>query len=968
MNSRRIAFAAVALAGLLAAAAPRAVDFQREVRPLLSNSCFTCHGFDAQARMADLRLDTREGAFASRKSGALIVPGNPQASLLYQRIAAASPAKRMPPAYSHKAALTAAQQDTIKRWIAEGAAWKEHWSYIAPSRPAPPAVRNTAWIRTPVDAFVLARLESAGLTPAAEADRRTLARRVTLDLTGLPPTPAEVEAFVKDVSADAYNKLVDRLLASPHYGEHRGRYWLDAARYADTHGIHNDNYREMWPYRDWVIAAFNRNMPFDQFTIDQIAGDLMPNRTIDQQIASGFHRCNVTTAEGGSIDEEVLAMYAKDRVDTTGQVFLGLTIGCATCHDHKFDPIMQRDFYAMAAFFRNTTQPAMDGNIAQTPPVIIVPQEGDRGAWEALTAKRTRLANELQTAAKPMEPAQTMTAAQPVAGEVDRAAFGGVGPFTIAIRFEMPVTDAKPIRLIGKADKKDHNRGWMLDVDGAVPVFKLNGDQDQQATIRGSQKLQPGSMNHLVISHDGAPDGGGLVLFVNGKPGQSGNIYRIVKGSITNNEPVTTHEAVREARFFSRVLSGDEARLLALWPTSLWDISTDLLYQYALVHEASDYRERAAELAQVDRDLREMRRRNPVTHVMQEKADSMPVARVLYRGAYDQPREEVTPAVPGLLPPIPENLPKNRLGLAKWMVAADNPLMARVTVNRFWQELFGTGLVKTVDDFGSQGEAPSHPELLDWLAVEFRESGWNVKQFMRLLVTSNAYRQAAISTPEKIQKDPDNRLMSRGPRFRMDAEMVRDYALASSGLLNSTIGGPSVKPYQPDGIWEAVAMDSSDTRFYKRDGGDKLYRRSMYTFWKRSAPPPSMDTFNAPTREACTVRRERTNTPLQALVTMNDVQFVEAARVLAETSLHAKDPVAEMAARVLARPLQPQERKVLDRALASYRAQYTASPASATKLAHAGEKPADQKFEAVDVAAHTMLANLLLNLDEALAK
>ncbi len=943
------------------AAAP--VDFQREVRPILSNACFSCHGFDSQSRMANLRLDTRQGAFAA----GVIVPGNPEGSRLYQRVAHQNPARRMPPPSSHKT-LTPAQQDTIRRWIAEGAPWKEHWAYVAPSRPGIPAVQNANWVRNPVDAFVLARLEAAGLAPAPEASSRTLARRLSLDLTGLPPKPADVDAFAKDTSPDAYENYVDRLLASQQYGEHRARYWLDAARYADTHGIHNDNYREMWPYRDWVIAAFNRNMPFDQFTVEQIAGDLLPNRTIDQQIASGFHRCNVTTAEGGSIDEEVLAMYAKDRVDTTGAVFLGLTIGCATCHDHKFDPITQRDFYSMAAFFRNTTQPAMDGNIAQTPPVIVVPQNAsERDAWDRLTAQRKALDAEPEPFA--LTPASAINP-KPLEGEVDRANFSGDGPFSISMWFDMPASDKGSIRIIAKADKKDRNRGWIFDIDDGVPVIKLIGDRDQQATIRSSVKVKPGTRNHFVIAHDGAADGGGLILWVNGRPGQSGNIYRTVKGSVRNRQAVSAaHAAASDLRFYNRVLRDDEARLLALWPSAHDEyISTEALYQYALVHTDNPARRRMIDLAKADAEIRGLRRRNPVTHVMQEKADSMPVAHILYRGAYDQPRDLVTPAVPGLLPPLPESYPKNRLGLARWLVQPDHPLLARVTVNRFWQELFGTGIVKTADDFGSQGEAPSHPELLDWLAVEFRESGWDVKKLIRLMVMSNAYRQSAEAAPDKLQKDPENRLLSRGPRFRMDAEMVRDYALAASGLLVGTIGGPSVKPYQPEGIWEAVAMDSSDTRFYKRDAGDKLYRRSLYTFWKRSAPPPSMDAFNAPTREACTVRRERTNTPLQALVTMNDIQFVEAARYLAQTSLRAKDPVADMASRVLARPLEPSERAILDRALQTYRKQFTQAPAEASKLAKAGEKPADPKLEAVEVAAHAMLANLMLNLDEVLSK
>jgi len=941
-----------------------AVDFQKEVKPILSNACFSCHGFDAKSRMAGLRLDNKEGAFSIRKSGAVIVPGKPDASLLLQRVLHTDPARQMPPSYSHKS-LTAAQKDTLRRWIAEGAPWKEHWSFRAPERPALPvgAAAN------PIDRFIVAKLAASGLALNADADRRTLARRATLDLTGLPPTPADVDAFVNDASPEAYANLLDRLFASPHYGEHRARYWLDAARYADTHGIHNDNYREMWPDRDWVIQAFNKNMPFDRFTLEQIAGDLMPNRTIDQQIASGFHRCNATTAEGGSIDDEVLAMYAKDRADTTGAVFLGLTIGCATCHDHKFDPITQKDFYAMTAFFRNTTQAAMDGNIAQTPPVIHVPSsQRDREFSLTFLEKRKQLAaqiDSMRAQAKAYPPLTTELKLD----EVETFSGQG-GAFSIAGRFTMPLdAEKKNIRVFAKSDKKDRNRGWRVDVESGVAIVRLNGDRDQEATVRAPEatRFTAGSTHHIAISHDGAGDGGGLTLFVDGRAGQFGNVYRSAKGSTTKDVPVEIGEKVRGVKFFDRMLLEDESRWLASSAENPDDLEALRLYE--LIRGDALYRRTARDFAAMDAEMLRIRRQSPVTHVMQEKADTMPMARILHRGAYDQPRDQVEPAVPGMLPPIPAGAPKNRMGLARWLIAPENPLMSRVTVNRFWQELFGTGLVKTPDDFGSQGEAPSHPELLDWLAVEFRESGWNVQKLLRLMLTSKAYRQASVATALKLQKDPENRLISRGPRFRMDAEMVRDYALASSGLLVPTIGGPSVKPYQPEGVWEEVAMTSSDTRIYKRDTGDKLYRRSLYTFWKRSAPPPAMDAFNAPTREQCTVRRERTNTPLQALVTMNDTQFVEAARMLAERSLAKADPLKEIAASVLTRPLTAQERTILDRALKTYRERYKAKPAAARQLIEkSGDKKADPSLDAIELASYTMVANLVLNLDETLVK
>ena len=976
---------------LLASGDLAALDFQKDVRPILSNACYSCHGFDAKTRMAGLRLDTREGAFTPRKSGTPIVPGNPQASLLYQRIVSPSDAKRMPPEYSHKT-LTAAQKETLRRWIAAGAPWQQHWSFTTPVRPNLPPVRQTAWIRNPIDRFILARLEATALSPAAPADRRTLARRVSLDLTGLPPSPADVDAFLRDPAPNAYEKLVDRLLASPHYGEHRARYWLDAARYGDTHGIHVDNYREMWPYRDWVIQAFNSNMPFDRFTTEQIAGDLLPNRTRSQQIASGFHRCNVTTAEAGSIDDEVLAMYAKDRVDTTGSVFLGLTIGCATCHDHKFDPILQRDFYSMSAFFRNTTQEPLDGNIAQTPPVIVVPAQADEARWDALpdlikrqeaTVKSLR-ANPWQqgevTSQTPLEPAAEVPVAQA------DSLFDGARSFTISVTFKMPA-EKGDFCLLGKTDREKKN-GLQIDFDQGTVIARLAGKDGEAVAVVAPKeaKLEPGTWNHLALSYEGSLDGGALVLHLNGRPGQRGNIYRKVKGTWVNSARFQypgdgrrnfKGGSISDLRLYNRVLRDDEVELVRQWSNVLEAASKpepqrseadrQALHLYHLIHHDTQYRAAAAELAALQFEQRTLRRRSPTTLVMDEKKDQEPFAHILHRGAYDQPRDKVSPATPSFLPAL-ATAPRNRLGLAEWLISPENPLTARVAVNRYWQEIFGIGLVKTADDFGAQGEAPSHPELLDWLAVEFRESGWDTKKLIRLLVTSNAYQQAALVTPLKRAKDPDNRLLSRGPRFRMDAEMIRDYALAASGLLVPTIGGPSVKPYQPDGIWETVAMLGSDTRFYTRDSGDKLYRRSLYTFLKRSAPPPNMDAFNAPTRETCTVRRERTNTPLQALVTMNDIQFVEAARVLAERALSSPDPLAEFSARALQRPFTAAERATLTRALADFRAYYQSNATAARELISTGESKPNPNLAPAELASYTMLANQILNLDEVLTK
>jgi hypothetical protein len=1029
-----------------------AVDFQREVRPILSDNCFHCHGPDKATRMAGLRLDTREGAFAERKTGAPITAGKPDASLVIQRITQTDKARRMPPEFSHKT-LTAKQIDTLKRWVSEGAAWKELWSFTAPVRPKPPATVNKTWPRNPIDSFILSKLEKQNLTPAAPADRRTLIRRVTLDLTGLPPDPKDVQAFLKDTSPQAYEKVVDRLLASEHWGEHRGRYWLDAARYADTHGLHIDNYREMWPYRDWVIKAFNKNMPFDQFTLEQVAGDMLPNPTMDQLIATGFHRCNVTTNEGGVIPEEVEAIYAKDRVDTTGTVFLGLTIGCATCHDHKFDPISQKDFYSMAAFFRNTTQSPLDGNISDTPPIIVVPKPEDRPRWQQLAEEESRLRNQMSkvradSAADfrkwlgedarpkipgPVDPADEALSITgqdfafknrplnpnipagisvvdgPVTGSlalrfepkasIDLPNFEALEvsrPFTIAAWVYVPKGD-EGATIVSQLDPASRNRGWSLELDARRPVLRLSSQGNRALSLRGlsGDRLAAETWHHIMYTYDGSRSSLGLAMFVDGKPtpfeGRSIDIKEI-RGDFRTYAPLHVGwdgrkkyfgaGAIADLRIITRALTEEEAQIATSWPlikiarskpsAMLSTAEKDALQLYFLNREYGDYQTLLDEHRTLKDEREIIARRGSVTHVQNERKDREPFANILYRGMYDQLREKVEPAVPSALPPMAASFPRNRLGLAKWLIDESNPLTARVAVNRFWQEVFGTGLVKTSEDFGSQGEAPTHPELLDWLAVEFRESGWDVKKLFREIVTSSTYRQAAIATQAKIQKDPDNRLLSRGPRFRMDAEMVRDTALASSGLLVESVGGPSVKPYQPSGVWEAVAMPVSNTKAYRRDTGEKLYRRSLYTFWKRSAPPASMDIFNAPSRENCTVRRERTDTPLQALVTMNDAQFVEAARHLAESALHDATTwdarLDYITNRALARPFDLKERAIAKQSYREFLKHYDSQPADAKRLIRVGEYESDANVDPAELAALTMLANQVLNLDEVLNK
>jgi Protein of unknown function (DUF1553)/Protein of unknown function (DUF1549)/Concanavalin A-like lectin/glucanases superfamily/Planctomycete cytochrome C len=1035
------------LVPLSAARAESKIEYNRDVRPILAENCFACHGPDSAARKANLRLDQREQAI---KAG-IVVPGKPDNSVLIERIFSDDSTQVMPPRRTKKK-LTSAQKETLKRWITDGAEYQPHWSLTTPKRPLLPGVKNADWIRNPIDRFILAALEKCGLQPAPEADRSSLARRLSLDLTGLPPHPTDVEAFVNDKQPDAYERFVDKLLDSPHWGEHRGRYWLDAARYADTHGIHIDNYREIWAYRDWVINAFNRNSTFDRFTIEQLAGDLLPNRTLDQQVASGFNRCNITSNEGGLIEEEYLVLYTRDRTETTSRVWLGLTANCAVCHDHKFDPLSQKEFYSMSAFFNNTTQGAMDGNSKDTPPIVTVPRMEDRPRWDALREElaeaRKRLNDPKQSAradfdkwlaeVKPEQIAalvpgeglhfhaglsegtggtvhltvegkqrETALVAEAAwdAGYVAEKAFksrpGSVLDVADAGDFErnkgfsygawVKLTKSKLSGAIfARMDDQHDYRGWDLWVqDGRVGAHIIHKWQEDALKVVSNNPVQVGQWNHLFITYDGSGRPEGVKVYVNGALQKTTVEARGLKNTIRTKVPLKVaqrHTAscldgivLQDMRLYGRTLTAQEVDRLVGGTRVAWLLSklstqrsqlekNELFDGWWLLSRNTIYQGLSKKVGELEREESAIKAHGTVAHVMQERKDE-PTAHVLFRGEYDKRRDRVKASTPKALPPMPADLPRNRLGFARWLLRPENPLTTRVTVNRFWQEIFGVGIVRTSDDFGISGELPSNPELLDWLAVEFRESGWDVKRFFKLLVTSAAYRQVVLMTPEKEEKDPDNRLLSRGPRFRMDAEMVRDYALAASGLLVRKLGGPSVKPYQPEGVWEAVAMLESNTRNYQRDSGAKLYRRSLYTFWKRSAPPASMDIFNAPARETCTVRRERTNTPLQALVTLNDPQFIEAARYLAQTTLkQGGDKIDFMARRLLCRPLRTEEVKVVQTSLDDLLAYFKAHDGDAKKLLAVGEAKVDLSLDVSTLAAWTMLANALLNLDEVLNK
>ena len=1043
------------------------LEYNRDVRPILAENCFACHGPDSAARKAGLRLDRREDAIAATA----IVPGKPTESGMINRVFAPDASELMPPPKSHKK-LTPAQKEILRKWVAEGAEYQPHWSFIAPTRPKAPEVKDKAWVRNPIDSFILARLEAGGLKPAPEADLRTLARRAALDLTGLPADPADVDALVGAVAAEPkkldalYEKYVDKLLASPHWGEHRGRYWLDYARYGDTHGIHMDNYREIWSYRDWVIKAFNTNKPFDQFTIEQLAGDLLPNPTLDQLVATGFNRCNITTSEGGAINEEYLVLYARDRTETTSQVWMGLTTGCAVCHDHKFDPVSQRDFYSLSAFFNNTTQNAMDGNIQNTPPVIPVPRGEDRPRFDELSKELKAARDKLsarKTEAKP-EFDQWLATATPasvlnrnpiaglkfhalltegegtkthftVDGQLRETSIGdgygwGPGPRSgkaLQVKqtgSQIGIPDAGDFdrtqaftasawvkiarrnstgAVVARMDPKSKHRGWDLWIEGEKPgTHIINAFPEDALKVVGNNPLPFNQWAHVAIVYDGSSKASGVKVYVNGQVQPTTTQFDTLKNTTQTEVPLTIGSRhnlerlygnlIEDVRLYDRILnpieidqlvrSGAAVDALAKPAAQRTPAETATAFDWWLATFDKTSREIETQIAKLQTDEAAIKARGTIAHVMNERQGE-PTAYILFRGDYDKRRDPVKAETPKSLPPLPPELPRNRLGLAKWLLSKEHPLTTRVTVNRFWQEVFGTGLVRSSGDFGITGDLPINPELLDWLACEFREPScgvcccedaiaWDIKRFFKLIVTSSTYRQSAIATKEKLDKDRDNRLLSRGPRFRMDAEMVRDQALAASGLLIPKLGGPSVKPYQPEGVWEAVAMIGSNTRDYRRDNGENLYRRSMYTFWKRSAPPASMEVLNAPNRETCAVRRERTNTPIQALLTLNDVQFVEAARVLAEHAMKAgKDDdsrIEFVSKRLLARPFRPQELSIVRSSIADLRANYKLKPDEAKKLIGFGDSKADAALDPIELAAWTMLVNEVMNLDEALNK
>lgn len=1057
----------------LTAGAERPLQFNRDIRPILAEACFKCHGPDPLSRQADLRLDTREGLFTPRGSAVPVVADQPAASTLLQRVLQTDPELQMPPPASGKS-LTPAQRATLQKWIEQGASWEDHWAFSAPERSDLPVVQHPAWSTQAIDRFIQAELYHRRWVPRREAAPETLIRRVTLDLTGLPPTPEEVYAFLSDPAPDRYDRLVDRLLASPRSGEHLAVDWLDVARYADTSGYQNDGPREMWRWRDWVIGAFNDNLPFDDFTVAQLAGDLVlaerERRTnpavattaeeilrqtrgflprdpqaIDWLIATGFQRNHRGNAEGGIIPEEYAVEYVADRVDTAGAAWLGLTIGCARCHTHKYDPITQADYYRLFAYFNQVPEYGRAIKEGNSPPYIKAPtpaqwaelqrlESQQAAAEEAWLQLQSVLQAEQQTWERSLDsaaPVDLRTAGAPLihlpldndltpaaglsaeptlrdgpavfvhgprqhglqlnggqhldAGDVGK--FSYFEAFTVAawIKPEAPLGGG----IVSRTSDDAYADGWAFQLDnGHLQVNLVKRWLDDAIRVETESTLRPGVWQHVAMSYDGTRRAQGIVIAIDGRPQALQVHYDFLNQDFANKEPLRIGStgsnrpltgALAEVQIYRGVLTPEELSTLVV-RESVTDIAALPLVErtpaqaaklraaFLRFGAAPNLRAAAERRRKAQGELAKFLEKTvPTAMVMVDLASPRPT-NVLQRGAYDRPGEPVAPGVPAAISGPTGPVTGNRLDLARWMVHRRNPLTARVAVNRVWQRLFGTGLVKTSEDFGIQGEPPSHPELLDWLAVEFMESGWDLKHLQRLIVTSAAYRQASDVTPELLQADPENRWLARGPRLRLSAEMLRDQALAHSGLLEERLGGPSIKPYQPAGLWQEIASDTA----YEPDQAPDIYRRSVYCYVKRTVANPTFALFDAATRETCTVRRGRTNTPLQALAVWNDPTFVEAARVLAERSL-AESPresravLLRMFQRVTARPPSDVELDDLVAMWTRYRASFEADLPAARALLKVGSPPGDVADPA-SVAAYALVASVLWNLDEVVTK
>lgn len=1001
------------------------LDFHRDIRPILSDKCFACHGPDSQQLKGKLRLDQKESIFRTdRKGRPTVVPGKPEESELFHRIITEDETERMPPDHTNKP-LTADEKAKLKRWIEEGAEFQAHWAFQTPKRPPVPQVHKADWPRNEIDRFVLSTLEAKGWPVSPEADRTTLIRRLSLDLTGLPPALAEVDAFLQDNSPEAYEKLVDRLLASPHYGEQMAMMWLDLARYADSNGYQADYERFMWRWRDWVIDAFNRNMPFDQFTIEQLAGDLIPDATMEQRIATGFNRNHRINTEGGVIAEEWRIETVIDRVETTALTWMGLTMGCARCHDHKYDPISMKEFYSFFAFFNNV--PESGSGVERPvnhPPLMKAPRPEEQARLEELRAHLQRseqrvreLEQQLPRLLEEWLPSYTAQVREKETHwhvlKPDSATSKGGATLTslpdgsilasgtnptfdvytlmipvnqtaiAALRLEALMHESLPQGSVGRYPNGNFVlsgiEAELISSEGAAPIplafqraeaeysqkdwsidFVLKNVPRKGWAIDGHvpEVRQPRQAWFHLAEPRTVPAGAILVVRLKQEALDQHNIgrFRLSAAEQTVAEP-SIPLAVRLA--------------LALESEQRTEAQKQAITTYFRQHHAGPLTEADRAFERDRKAFTEFDEKIPSVMVMAE----MPQPRdcfVLLRGQYDKRGEKVTAQLPAFLPPMPEGQPLNRLGLARWLVHPDHPLTSRVMVNRLWEKFFGQGLVRSSDNFGMQSEYPSHPELLDWLAAEFIQSQWNLKALQKQIVMSATYRQTSKVNRDLLEKDPENRWLARGPRFRLPAELIRDQALAISGLLVPKIGGPSVRPYQPEGVWDETNV-YGNLRNYKHDKGEGLYRRGMYTIWKRTAAPPTMLLFDAPSREFCTVRRSRTNTPLQALALLNEITFVETARVLSERMLRdggatPADRLRHGFRRATCRWPTPEELSILEKGLQQRLNRFKEDPEAAQRLIRQGEAPLDPKLDPIELAAYTMSASIMLNLDEVVSK
>jgi len=999
------------------------LSFNRDIRPILSDKCFACHGMDEESREAKLRLDTAEGAFRKKRRGlSAIVPGQLAESESWRRIISDDEEEIMPPPDSHKP-LTAEEKEVIKRWIEEGALYQNHWAFEAPVRSRIPEGAGS-----PIDHFVEAGLKKEGWEISAEADRETLIRRVSFALTGLPPAIPEVEEFLADQGEGAYERMVDRHLSSQRYGEEMARHWLDAARYGDTHGMHLDNERQMWAYRDWVIGAFNKNQPYDQFTIDQLAGDLIPNARQDQVVATGFNRCNVTTGEGGSIAEEFVFRYAVDRASTTAQVWLGLTAQCAVCHDHKYDPISQKDFYSLYAFFNSNADPAMDGNKLLTAPVMKVKPENFEEKMAEFDRRKGEAKREMKESPEwagyrdPADQADTslvldseaiwfdddfpkgaevgssghplLLVDEPVwSGEksLKRGGEGMAQDYYQAGATPLPVPPQARFFLHVYLDPKDppeevmiqfHTSGWSHRAIWGADVIDFGKKGTTERFVVGKLP-EAGKWVRLEVPAEKMGLTPGMAVSGFAFTVYGGTAYFDELGVSGREDPASDPKASFLA--WRKSQQGKPSKEipapLSQWlkegpgkerqPNDLVQLKDYYLENVCMTLSDGITPLRAA-LAKIEQERKAYDAAAPSTFIFRD----LPKPResyVMKRGEYNQPGEKVEPMTPAVLPPMKKEGERgNRLDLAKWLVSAENPLTARVTVNRFWQQVFGTGLVKTSHDFGTQGEVPSHPQLLDYLALRFQEQKWDVKGLMKELVMTRTFRQESSATSPRWNGDPENRRLARGPRFRLDAEQLRDQALFVGGLLDFKMGGRGVMPYQPPNIWEPVAFGGSNTRFYKRGNGADLYRRSIYTFFKRTAPHPMFANFDAPARERFCLQRERSNTPLQALQLMNDVQHFEAARGLGQRAMTAaagRDERVDYIFRsVVSRGAANDEKRVVNDFFEKQLTRYRAAPEEAEKAIQFGESKPDADLNPAELAAWSLVANLVLNMDEAIVR